>query len=77
LRLNPIPAKPFLPCQFCAPATLPSTTQPTPAACAHCGTPDDFLLLTAEFRRRYPQEDREWQRDIRPKVEAYPLDAVK
>jgi hypothetical protein len=35
------------------------------------------LLLTDDFRQRYLQDDREWQRDIRPKVEAFLRDAVK
>lgn len=38
--------------------------------------PEDTLLLTAEFRQRYLRDDREWQRDIRPKVEAFLRDAA-
>jgi len=40
-------------------------------------TPDNTLLLTDEFRQRYLQDGREWQRDIRPKVESFLRDAVK
>jgi hypothetical protein len=39
--------------------------------------PEDTLLLTAEFRQRYLRDDREWQRDIRPKVEEFLRDAVR
>jgi hypothetical protein len=38
---------------------------------------EDTLLLTDDFRQRYLQDDREWQRDIRPKVEVFLRDAVK
>ena len=40
-------------------------------------TPEDTLLLTAEFRQRYLQEGREWQRDIRPRVERFLRAAIK
>jgi hypothetical protein len=39
--------------------------------------PENTLLLTDHFRQRYLHDDREWQRDIRPKVEAFLRDAVK
>lgn len=39
--------------------------------------PEDTLLLADEFRQRYLQEGRDWQRDIRPKVEAFLRAAVK
>lgn len=42
-----------------------------PAADIVGAAPDDTLLLTDDFRQRYLQDDREWQRDIRPKVEAF------
>ena len=35
------------------------------------------MLLTDHFRQRYLHDDREWQRDIRPKVEAFLRNAVK
>ena len=33
--------------------------------------PENTLMLTDEFRQRYLQEGREWQRDIRPRVERF------
>lgn len=33
--------------------------------------PEDSLLLTDNFRQRYLHEDRDWQRDIRPRVEKF------
>lgn len=39
--------------------------------------PDDTLLLTDDFRQRYLQDGREWQRDIGPKVESFLRAAVK
>lgn len=39
--------------------------------------PEDTLLLADDFRQRYLQDGREWQRDIRPKVEAFLRAAVK
>lgn len=42
-----------------------------PAADIVGAAPDDTLLLTDEFRQRYLQDGRDWQRDIRPKVEAF------
>jgi hypothetical protein len=48
-----------------------------PAADIVGATPENTLLLTDEFRQRYLRDDREWQRDIRPKVEAFLRDAVK
>jgi hypothetical protein len=40
-------------------------------------TPENTLLLTDDFRQRYLRDDREWQRDVRPKVEAFLRDAVR
>jgi SMODS-associated and fused to various effectors sensor domain len=40
-------------------------------------SPENTLLLTDDFRQRYLREDREWQRDIRPKVESFLQGAVK
>ena len=48
-----------------------------PAADIVGAAPENTLLLTDHFRQRYLQDDREWQRDIRPKVEAFLRDAVK
>lgn len=48
-----------------------------PAADIVGAAPEDTLLLTDDFRQRYLQDDREWQRDIRPKVEAFLRDVVK
>ena len=48
-----------------------------PAADIVGAAPADTLLLTDEFRQRYLQEGREWQRDIRPKVERFLQAAVK
>jgi hypothetical protein len=48
-----------------------------PAADIEGATPDNTLLLTDEFRQRYLQDDRNWQRDIRPKVEAFLREAVR
>lgn len=39
--------------------------------------PGDTLLLTDEFRQRYLQDGRDWQRDIRPKVEAFLAEAAR
>ena len=39
--------------------------------------PEDTLLLTDDFRQRYLQAGREWQSDIRPKVERFLRAAVK
>lgn len=33
--------------------------------------PDDTLSLTDEFRQRYLQDGRDWQADVRPRVEAF------
>ena len=38
---------------------------------------EDSLLLTEDFRQRYLQEGREWQRDIRPKVETFLLTSAR
>lgn len=40
-------------------------------------SPENTLLLTDDFRQRYLRDDHEWQRDIRPKVEAFLRSAVK
>ena len=48
-----------------------------PAADIVGAAPENTLLLTDDFRQRYLNDDREWQRDIRPKVEAFLRDAVK
>jgi SMODS-associated and fused to various effectors sensor domain len=39
--------------------------------------PENTLLLLDEFRQRYLQDGRKWQRDIRPKVEEFLRAAVK
>lgn len=39
--------------------------------------PENTLMLTEEFRQRYLQEGREWQRDIRPKVERFLQAAIR
>lgn len=38
---------------------------------------EDVLMLTDEFRERYLQDGRDWQRDIRPKVETFLSGAIK
>ena len=48
-----------------------------PAADIVGAAPEDTLLLTDDFRQRYLQEGREWQRDIRPRVERFLRAAVK
>ena len=48
-----------------------------PAADIVGAAPEDTLLLTDDFRQRYLQEGREWQRDIRPKVETFLRTGVK
>lgn len=48
-----------------------------PAADIVGAAPENTLLLTDEFRQRYLQDRRDWQRDIRPKVEAFLRDAVR
>jgi len=48
-----------------------------PAADIVGAAQEDTLLLTDDFRQRYLQDNRKWQRDIRPKVEAFLRDAVK
>ena len=48
-----------------------------PAADIVGAAPEDTLLLTDEFRQRYLQEGREWQRDVRPKVERFLREAVR
>lgn len=48
-----------------------------PAADIIGAAPDDTLLLVDQFRERYLRDDRDWQIDIRPRVEAFLLAAVK
>lgn len=48
-----------------------------PAADVVGAAPDDTLLLVDQFRERYLCDDRDWQTDIRPHVEAFLLAAVK
>ena len=48
-----------------------------PAADIVGAAPDNTLLLTDEFRQRYLHDDRDWQRDVRPKVEAFLGDTVR
>lgn len=47
-----------------------------PAADIVGATPENSLLLTDHFRQRYLCDDVEWQRDIRPRVEAFLRAAV-
>lgn len=42
-----------------------------PASDIMVSLPDDTLSLTDEFRQRYLQDGRDWQADIRPRVEAF------
>lgn len=42
-----------------------------PASDVVVALPDDTLSLTDEFRQRYLQDGRDWQADIRPRVEAF------
>jgi hypothetical protein len=42
-----------------------------PAADLVGATPADTLMLVDDFRQRYLRDGREWQRDIRPKVEEF------
>lgn len=48
-----------------------------PAADIVDAAPENTLLLTDDFRQRYLQAGREWQHDIRPKVEPFLQTAVK
>lgn len=48
-----------------------------PSADVVDAAPENTLLLLDEFRQRYLQEGRGWQRDIRPKVETFLRAAVK
>jgi hypothetical protein len=48
-----------------------------PAADIVGALPENTLLLTDDFRHRYLQDGREWQKDIRPKVEAFLQGAAK
>ena len=48
-----------------------------PAADIVGASPDNTLLLTDDFRQRYLHDRRDWQRDIRPKVEVFLRGAVR
>jgi len=48
-----------------------------PSADVVGATPDNTLSLAGDFRQRYLQDGRDWQKDIRPKVEQFLRDAVK
>ncbi len=48
-----------------------------PAADIIGAASDDTLLLVDQFRERYLRDGRDWQTDIRPRVEAFLLAAVK
>ena len=48
-----------------------------PAADIVGATPENTLLLASDFRQRYLEDGREWQRDIRPRVETFLRTAVK
>ena len=48
-----------------------------PAADIVGAASDNTLLLTDDFRQRYLRDDHDWQRDIRPKVEAFLGEAVR
>jgi hypothetical protein len=48
-----------------------------PAADIVGAAPENTLLLTDHFRQRYLHDNREWQRDIRPKVESFLRGAVR
>ena len=48
-----------------------------PAADVVGAAPEETLLLTGDFRQRYLQKGRDWQRGIRPKVETFLRTAVK
>lgn len=40
-------------------------------------SPDNTLVLTESFNQRYLRDDQSWQGDIRPRVEAFLIDAAK
>ena len=48
-----------------------------PAADMAGTSPENTLVLTDEFNQRYLQDGRDWQRDIRPRVEAFLGAAVR
>lgn len=48
-----------------------------PAADIAGAAPQNTLVLTDDFRQRYLQDRRDWQRDIRPRVEEFLRAAVK
>lgn len=88
-KLNALTRESFL--QFCRDEGIlaPSPSEPDPflpiairsflgpAADVVGAAPENTLLLTDEFRQRYLQDGRDWQRDIRPKVEEFLRGAVR
>jgi hypothetical protein len=48
-----------------------------PAADVAGAAPENTLLLTDDFRQRYLQDGRDWQADIRPRVEAFLREAAR
>jgi hypothetical protein len=48
-----------------------------PAADIVGASQEDTLLLTDDFRQRYLRDVRDWQKDIRPKVEGFLREAVR
>jgi len=48
-----------------------------PAADVAGAAPENTLLLTDDFRQRYLQEGRDWQADIRPRIEAFLREAAR
>lgn len=48
-----------------------------PSADVVGATPDNTLSLADDFRQRYLQDGRDWQKDIRPRVERFLRDAVR
>lgn len=88
-RLNSLTRETFL--KLCEEEGLLARAQPSadpflpvairsflgPAADITGATNDDTLLLVDDFRQRYLRDDRDWQADIRPRVEAFILAAAK
>lgn len=48
-----------------------------PAADIVGAAPDDTLLLIDQFRERYLRDDRDWQADIRPRVETFLIETAR
>jgi hypothetical protein len=48
-----------------------------PAADVSGAAQENTLILTGDFRQRYLQEGRDWQRDIRPRIEEFLLASVR